>query len=122
MTTNLQTKKALLNKIKQCRAILPNIGNKISIGFKVLMPYMSFIAVILCVINLIYLSEANSKMEEQSSMIRRNSNSISEVIEVIEGAEYRIENRIHATENNIISHIEEAKKDLSFDIFMWRRR
>lgn len=31
-------------------------GNKISAGFKFLMPYMSLIAVVLCLLNLVYIS------------------------------------------------------------------
>lgn len=94
-----------MNKIN-----IKSIGNKISSKFKVLMLYMSLIAVILCSINLIYFSKIESDVEDlEYRVIRINTDyDNSDVINAIENAE-----------GNIIRTIEDSEDNIKRNIIIW---
>lgn len=80
-----------------------SFGEKISTGFKVLVPYMSLIAVVLCLINLIYMAKIQSDIKDlQSSVENVNIHyDDSDVINAIEDAESNIIDSVEDAEDNI---------------------
>ena len=72
--------------------------SKIRAGVKVIMPYMSLIAVVLCLINLIYLAKIQSD---------------------IKAAEENIINFVELAEINIIDSVEDVESNVSDDLFFW---
>lgn len=87
-----------------------SIGNKIYFGFNIIMPYMSLIAVILGILNLIYLSTIESDIEDLEYRVSRSNTDYdnSDVINAIEDAE-----------GNIIGTIEEAEDNIRRNIIIW---
>ncbi len=87
-----------------------NIFGKIGKGISVLMPYMSLIAVILCIINLFYISRVQSEIDDLDYSIHHISTDYdnSDVINAIEDAE-----------GNINSNIEDAEGNLKRQIIIW---
>ena len=103
-------KKGIIERLKP-------YGNKISTGFKFLMPYMSLIAVVLCLLNLVYIAKVESDISEVKDEIydvRRAVNNISmdydnsDVIRAIEDAE-----------GNIIGSVEDAESNIRRNIIIW---
>ena len=72
--------------------------SKIRAGVKVIMPYMSLIAVVLCLINLIYLAKIQSD---------------------IKAAEENIINFVELAEINIIDSVKDVESNVSDDLFFW---
>lgn len=79
--------------------------NNIGRAFKLLMPYMSLIAVVLCLVNLLYLSKIDSDLKDLDSSVQNNN---SDVIDAIENAE-----------SNIEGSIEDAQDNLRRNIILW---
>lgn len=97
----------LKGKIKEC---IVHCGNKVGKGIKYLMPYMSLIAVILCLVNLLYLSKIDSDLKDLDSSVQNIDTDYdnSDVIDAIENAESDIE-----------GSIEEAHDYLRRNIILW---
>jgi len=85
-------------------------GNNVGKVFKILMPYMSLIAVALCLVNLLYLSKLDSdlKMLDNSVQSINTDYDDSDVIDAIENAE-----------SNIEGSIEEAKDNIRHNLILW---
>ncbi|MDY2623061.1 MAG: hypothetical protein SOV62_01015 [Alloprevotella sp.] len=96
-------KKGIIERVKP-------IGDKISTGFKILMPYMSLIAVVLCLINLIYMAKIQSDINDlQYSVENINTDyDNSDVINAIEDAE-----------GNIIGSVEDAESNIKRYLIIW---
>ena len=90
------------------------IGGIISAGFKVLMPYMSLIAVVICLINLFYLANIQSDIKELRYSVDKIKTDYdnSDVINAIEDAEGNIISSVEDTEGNIISSVEDAEGNI----------
>lgn len=99
---SLQTVEKQLNQKSFVKCPRP-FGEKISTGFKVLVPYMSLIAVVLCLINLIYMAKIQSDIKDlQSSVENVNIHyDDSDVINAIEDAESNIIDSVEDAEDNI---------------------
>ena len=106
---SLQTVAKQLNQKNFVERLRP-FGEKISTGFKVLMPYMSLIAVVLCLINLIYMAKIQSDIKDlQSSVENINTDyDNSDVINAIEDAE-----------SNIINSVEDAEGNIRRNLIIW---
>ena len=106
---SLQTVAKQLNQKNFVERLRP-FGEKISTGFKVLMPYMSLIAVVLCLINLIYMAKIQSDIKDlQSSVENINTDyDNSDVINAIEDAE-----------SNIIGSVEDAEGNIRRNLIIW---
>ena len=92
-------------------------SNKISAGFKFLKPYMSLIAVVLCLLNLVYIAKVEtdiSEVKDEIYDVRRAVSNISmdydnsDVIRAIEDAE-----------GNIIGSVEDAESNIRRNIIIW---
>ena len=86
------------------------IGNKISTGFKILMPYMSLIAVVLCLINLIYMVKIQSDIKDLHYSVQDIDTDYDnpDVINAIEDAE-----------SNIIGSVEDAESNIRRNLIIW---
>lgn len=117
---SLQIVAQQLNK-KSAIEKLKSIGNKISIGFKFLMPYMSLIAVVLCIINLIYLVKIQSDISDLQYSVGRIDTSYdnSDVINAVEDAERNIINSVECAEGDIIGSVEDAESNIKRNIIIW---
>ena len=106
---SIQTVAQQLNQKNFIERIRP-IGDKICTGFKVLMPYMSLLAVILCLANLIYMTKLQSDIKDlQYSVENINTDyDNSDVINAIEDAE-----------GNIIGSVEDAESKIRRDLIIW---
>ena len=106
---SLQIVATQLNKKGIIERVKP-IGDKISTGFKILMPYMSLIAVVLCLINLIYMAKIQSDIKDlQYSVENINTDyDNSDVINAIEDAE-----------GNIIGSVEDAESNIRRNLIIW---
>lgn len=106
---SLQIVETQLNKKGIIERVKP-IGDKISTGFKILMPYMSLIAVVLCLINLIYMVKIQSDIKDlQYSVENINTDyDNSDVINAIEDAE-----------GNIIGSVEDAESNIRRNLIIW---
>ena len=106
---SIQTVVQQLNQKNFIERIRP-IGDKICTGFKVLMPYMSLLAVILCLANLIYMTKLQSDIKDlQYSVENINTDyDNSDVINAIEDAE-----------GNIIGSVEDAESKIRRDLIIW---
>lgn len=113
---SLQIVAKQLNKKGIVERLKP-FGNKISAGFKFLMPYMSLIAVVLCLLNLAYIAKVEtdiSEVREEIYDVRKAVNNISmdydnsDVIRAIEDAE-----------GNIIGSVEDAERNIRRNIIIW---
>ena len=106
---SLQIVATQLNKKGIIERVKP-IGDKISTGFKILMPYMSLIAVVLCLINLIYMAKIQSDIKDlQYSVENINTDyDNSDIINAIEDAE-----------GNIIGSVEDAESNIRRNLIIW---
>ena len=106
---SLQIVATQLNKKGIIERVNP-IGDKISTGFKILMPYMSLIAVVLCLINLIYMAKIQSDIKDlQYSVENINTDyDNSDIINAIEDAE-----------GNIIGSVEDAESNIRRNLIIW---
>ena len=91
------------NKVK---AIIQT-GNSV---IRMLMPYMSFLAVILCVINFIYMMKIESDIEDVHHSVNNISMDYdnSDVIRAVEDAE-----------SNIIGSVEDAESNIKRNFIIW---
>lgn len=107
-------KKSIVEHIK-------SVGNKISRGFTILMPYMSLIAVVFCIITLIYLAKIQSDIKDLQYSIDNISTDYdnSDVINAIENAEGNIIGSVEEAEGNITSTVEEAERDIRRNLIIW---
>lgn len=80
---------------------------KIGKGVSYLMPYMSLIAVILCTINLLYISRVQSEIDDLDYAIDHIDTNYdnSDVINAIEEAEGNVNSNIEDAEDNLRRHI-----------------
>ena len=106
---SLQTVAKQLNQ-KNFIERIRRIRDKICTGFKVLMPYMSLLAVILCLANLIYMTKLQSDIKDlQYSVENINTDyDNSDVINAIEDAE-----------SNIIGSVEDAEGNIRRNLIIW---
>ncbi len=112
-----------LNKKVFCKRFNLIVGRIISL-FKFLTPYMSYGAVVLCLLNLIYLANIQSDIKNLKSSIENLDidNDNSDVINAIEDAEGNIIGTVEDTEGNIIGTVEDAERKIKSDIFFWSNR
>ena len=96
---------------------LKSIKAKIGIGFALVMPYTSLIAVVLCLINLILLSNIQRDLSDVEHYTRRI---YYDYEGVVEGAESNIIDAIENAENNIESSIGFAESSIKRSMpFSW---
>lgn len=104
------------------------IVSKVCTGFKSLMPYMSLIAVVLCLMNFLFLMKIQSDIEDiQYSMdnIHHSVRNIStdydnsDVIRAIEDAEETINGSIQIYGTSINGNIEETERNIRNEIMIW---
>ena len=117
---SLQIVTKQLNRKSVAERIKP-IGSKIGAGFKVLMPYMSLIAVVLCLINIIYLAKIQSDISDLQYSIGHIDTSYdnSDVINAVEEAERNIINTVECAEGDIIGSVEDAESEIKSHIIIW---
>ena len=117
---SLQKVTKQLNRKSVAERIKP-IGSKIGAGFKVLMPYMSLIAVVLCLINIIYLAKIQSNISDLQYSIGHIDTSYdnSDVINAVEEAERNIINTVECAEGDIIGSVEDAESEIKSHIIIW---
>ena len=106
---SLQIVAKQLNRKDLCERLKP-IGNKTMIGFKALMPYMSLVAVILCLINLFYLAKIQSDINDLHYSVN-NINTDYDNTDVI--------NAIENAEGNIIGSVEDAESNIRRNLIIW---
>lgn len=106
---SLQIVAKQLNRKGLCERLRP-IGNKTMIGFKALMPYMSLVAVILCLINLFYLAKIQSDINDLHYSVN-NINTDYDNTDVI--------NAIENAEGNIIGSVEDAESNIRRNLIIW---
>lgn len=89
------------------KACIIRMVNNIGRAFKLLMPYMSLIAVVLCLVNLLYLSKIDSDLKDLDSSIQNINTDYdnSDVIDAIENAESNIEGSIKDAQDNLRRNI-----------------
>ena len=107
-------KKGIIERVKP-------IGDKISTGFKILMPYMSLIAVVLCLINLIYMAKIQSYINDLQYFVENINTDYdnSDVINAIEDAEGNIIGSVEDAEGNIIGSVEDAESNIKRYLIIW---
>jgi hypothetical protein len=117
---SLQIVTKQLNRKSVAERIKP-IGSKIGAGFKALMPYMSLIAVVLCLINIIYLAKIQSDISDLQYSIGHIDTSYdnSDVINAVEEAERNIINTVECAEGDIIGSVEDAESEIKSHIIIW---
>lgn len=115
-----------MKQIKKSKRLewLKDIRGKIGVGFALVMPYMSLIAVVLCLINLILLSSIQmsvSDMQRNLSDVEHYTRRIYYDYEgVVEGAESNIIDAIENAESNIESSIGFAESSIKRSMpFSW---
>ena len=101
-------KKGLKNVTKQLNK--KHLKSTINASGKALMSYISLIAVVLCLINLIYLAELHSDIRDLQYSIE-HINTEYDNSDVI--------NAIGDAESNIISTVEDAESNLQRNIIIW---
>lgn len=106
---SLQIVATQLNKKGIIERVKP-IGDKISTGFKILMPYMSLIAVVLCLINLIYMAKIQSDIKDLQYSVE-NINTDYDNSDVI--------NAIKDAEGNIMGSVEDAESNIRRNLIIW---
>ena len=106
---SLQIVATQLNKKGIIERVKP-IGDKISTGFKILMPYMSLIAVVLCLINLIYMAKIQSDIKDLQYSVE-NINTDYDNTDII--------NAIEDAEGNIIGSVEDAESNIRRNLIIW---
>ena len=92
-------------------------GNKISAGFKFLMPYMSLIAVVLCIINLIYLVKIQSDISDLHYSVGRIDTSLGRIDTSYDNSD--VINAVEDAERNIINSVEDAENEIESHIIIW---
>lgn len=107
---------------------LKAIRGKIGVGFALVMPYMSLIAVVLCLINLILLSniqrsvsDIQRDLSDVEHYTRRIYYDYEGVVEnVVGNAESNIVDAIEDAESDIESSIDFAESSIETNIMLWR--
>lgn len=88
---------------------------------KKLLPYMSIIAIVLCIANLIYLSMIQSKLNDVSDDIQSLKSSVYNITKRPQlGDEIIIEDPLYPSPNNlqdILNRIEKAEKNIRAEIY-----
>lgn len=120
---SLQIVTKQLNRKSMTERIKP-IGSKIGSGFKVLMPYMSLIAVILCSLNLIYIAKVDKDIARVETDIAGVRDEIYEVSRAVNNISMDYDNSdviraIEDAEGNIISYVEDAESNIRRNIILW---
>ena len=114
---------------KDIREWIKPVISKVSTGFKLLKPYMSLIAVILCLVNFLYLMKIQSNIEDLQYRVDEVHYSVrnpsrdydnSDVIDAIEDAESNIIGSVDIAREDIINSVEDAKNELEADIIIYR--
>lgn len=101
--------------------IIKYVIKKVNKGYKIVMPYMSLIAVLLCIINFFFLLKLQFDIEDVHHSITNISTDYdnSDVINAIEDAESNIISSIEDAESNIISSVEDAESNLRSNLIIW---
>lgn len=112
---------------KGCKERLKPIFSKVCTGFKFLMPYMSLIAVVLCLLNFLFLVKIQSDIEDIQYRMDNINHSVrnisthydnSDVIRAIEAAEKSINGSIDIYGISIEENIDEAEKNIRSEIMI----